>query len=107
MKRIIILTTLALTSTLLLAQKYQVVIETLGYDCGFRGLYAVNNKICWVTGSKGTVGKTTDGGLSWKFQKVLDSTKSEIRDIQAWDEDNAIILSVKDPAEILKTTDGG
>ncbi len=88
------------------SQKYQVVIDTLGYDAGFRGLCAVNNKVAWVTGSNGTVGKTTDGGETWTFQKVLD-TKSELRDVEAWDENNAIVLSVKDPAQILKTTDGG
>ncbi len=98
---------LTLSSSLLFAQKYQVITDTLGYDCGFRGLCAVNNKLVWACGSKGTVGKSTDGGETWKFQKILDSTKSEIRDIEAWDENNAIVLSVKDPAQILKTTDGG
>jgi photosystem II stability/assembly factor-like uncharacterized protein len=105
--RTLLTAVLALISTLLVAQKYQVVVDTLGYESGFRGMYAVNNKVCWVTGSNGTVGRTTDGGITWKFQKVLDSTRSEIRDVQAWDENNAIILSVKDPAQILKTSDGG
>lgn len=106
MRRILILI-VGLTWGLLSAQKYQVVIDSTGYHSGFRGLCAVSNKIAWVCGSLGTVGKTTDGGLTWTMQKVLDSTKSEIRDIEAWDEDNAIILSVKDPAQILKTSDGG
>lgn len=98
---------LTLTQSIISAQQYQVVIDTAGYNSGFRGLCAVNNKVCWVTGSNGTVGLTTDGGLTWNFQKVLDETKSEIRDVQAWDENTALVLSVKDPAQILKTTDGG
>lgn len=98
---------LALNGGIMFAQKFQVVIDTTGMDVGFRGLCAVNNKVAWVTGSKGTVGKTTDGGSTWNFMKVLDPTKSEIRDIEAWDENTAVILSVKDPAQILKTTDGG
>lgn len=79
----------------------------MGYNANFRGLCAVSNKVAWVCGSKGTVGKTTNGGETWKFQKILDSTKAEIRDIEAWDDKTAIVLSVKDPAQILKTTDGG
>jgi len=105
MRRLLILC-IALTG-FLYAQKYQVIIDTSGYNSNFRGLFAVSNKVAWATGSNGTVGKTTDGGITWSFQKVLDSTKSEIRDVEAWDENNAIILSVKDPAQILKTNDGG
>lgn len=82
-------------------------IDTLGYDCNFRGLCAVSNKVAWVSGSKGTVGKTTDGGATWQFLKIPDGSKSEIRDIQGWDDKNAIVLSVTGPAQILKTTDGG
>ena len=93
--------------TFLMGQKYSIEVDTIGYDCNFRGLCAVSNKVVWVTGSKGTVGKTTDGGETWQFQKVLDASKSEIRDVQAWDDKTALILSVTSPAEILKTTDGG
>ncbi len=96
-----------LVCSVLNAQKYEVRIDTLGYEANFRGLCAVSNKVVWVCGSGGTVGRTTDGGESWTFQKVLDGSKAEIRDVEAWDENNAIILSVKDPAQILKTTDGG
>lgn len=98
---------LSLSCTLLMSQKYVVVVDTLGYDCNFRGLCAVNNKVAWVCGGKGTVGKTTDGGETWQFQKILDASKSEIRDVQAWDDKAAIVLSVTGPAQILKTTDGG
>lgn len=105
--RTIILLMIAIQGTLVMGQKYRVQVDTLGYNSGFRGLCAVSNKIAWVCGSRGTVGKTVDGGITWKFQKVLDSTKSEIRDVEAWDENNAIVLSVKDPAQILKTSDGG
>lgn len=108
MKRLqTLLLVITLSGSLLNGQKYQIIIDTLGYDASFRSLCAVNNKVVWVSGNKGTVGKSTDGGKTWTFQKVLDATKSEIRDIEAWDENNAIILSVTDPAQILKTTDGG
>ena len=33
----------------------------------FRGLSVVNDDVLWVSGSKGTVGKSIDGGKTWKF----------------------------------------
>ena len=35
-----------------------------------RGLSVVNNKIIWVSGSKGTVGKSIDGGTTWQWMNV-------------------------------------
>lgn len=95
-----------LLCTILYAQTYSVKIDTT-FKSSFRACYAVSDKVVWVAGSLGTVGKTTDGGSTWTFQRILDTTRSELRDIYAWDENSAIVLSVKDPAEILKTTDAG
>jgi len=53
------------------------------------------------------VGRTTDGGSAWNFITVPGDDRAELRDIEAWDENTAIVLSVKSPARILKTSDGG
>ena len=34
-------------------------------DADFRGLCAVSPNVAWVSGTKGTFGRTTDGGKTW------------------------------------------
>lgn len=86
---------------------YEVRLDTSNCASVFRGASVVSDKVAWVCGSKATVGLTTDGGSSWSFFSVLDDDKAEIRDIEAWDDQNAVVISVRNPAQILRTTDGG
>lgn len=73
----------------------------------FRGLQVANDQSIWVSGSKGVVGISTNGGLSWKWQQVPGYEKRDFRDIAAFDSANAIIMAVAEPAVILKTSNGG
>lgn len=34
-------------------------------DASFRSVYSVTNKIVWIGGSKGTILRTIDGGITW------------------------------------------
>jgi hypothetical protein len=72
-----------------------------------RGLSVVNDKVIWVSGSAGTVGKSIDGGDTWTWVTVKGFEKTEFRDIEAFDEKTAVIMGIADPAYILKTTNGG
>jgi photosystem II stability/assembly factor-like uncharacterized protein len=72
-----------------------------------RGLSVVSDNIIWVSGSNGTVGKSTNGGKNWTWMKVQGFEKADFRDIEAFDASTAIIMAVAEPAYILKTTDGG
>ena len=72
-----------------------------------RGLSVVNDKVIWVSGNNGTVGKSVDGGQTWDWMKVSNYEKTDFRDIEAFDENTAVIMGVSDPAYILRTTDGG
>lgn len=78
-----------------------------GGKISLRGLSVVSDKVVWVSGSKGTVGKSIDGGKTWKWMKVKGYKKCDFRDIEAFDENTAIIMAVASPAYILKTTNGG
>lgn len=92
----------------LAAQKTpQVEILTSGTKTGFRGLSVVNDNIAWVSGSNGTVGKTTDGGKNWRWFTVKGFGKKDFRDIEAFDATTAVVIAVDTPAYILKTFDGG
>lgn len=84
-------------------------IQLLATDqkASFRGLSVVTNKIIWVSGSNGTIGKSVDGGNTWLWMTVKGFEKTDFRDIEAFDTKTAIIMGIAEPAYILKTTDGG
>lgn len=72
-----------------------------------RGLSVANDMVVWASGSNGTIGKSTDGGKTWKWSIVKGFEKRDFRDIEAFDAATAIIIAVDAPAYILKTSDGG
>ncbi len=78
-------------------------------DADFRGLCAVSSKVAWVSGTKGTYGRTTDAGKTWSVGTVPASGKLDFRDVKAFGETMAYLLSVGpgDESRIYKTADGG
>lgn len=82
-------------------------ILTTGAKWSLRGLSVVNDNIVWASGSNGTVGRSTDGGATWKWTTVKGFENRDFRDIEAFDAATAIIMAVDAPAFILKTVDGG
>jgi photosystem II stability/assembly factor-like uncharacterized protein len=76
-------------------------------NSSFRGLSVPSDNIVWVSGSNGTVGRSTDAGNTWKWMIVPGFEKRDFRDIEAFDSLTAIIMAVDNPGNILKTTDGG
>src|SRR6476660_1326733 len=91
------------------AQRSFPVVEMLtsGTKTSLRGLSVVNDNVVWVSGSNGTIGKTTNGGKTWKWIAVKGFEKNDFRDIEAFDATTAVIMSVAEPGYILKTNDGG
>lgn len=85
----------------------EVQILTSGNGRSLRGLSVVSNNVIWVSGDKGTVGRSLNAGKNWKWITVRGFEKMEFRDIEAFDGNMAIILSVGEPGYILKTVDGG
>src|ERR1044071_1188639 len=84
----------------LAAQTPVVEILTKDTKTSLRGLCVVNDNIIWVSGSNGTVGRSTNGGKNWKWMVVKGFEKSEFRDIEAFDGSTAIIMAVAEPAYI-------
>jgi photosystem II stability/assembly factor-like uncharacterized protein len=80
---------------------------TSGTKASLRGLSVVTDKIVWVSGSKGTVGKSLDGAKTWAWMTVPGYEKRDFRDVEGFDKNTAVIMAVDTPADILKTTDGG
>lgn len=103
MKNILILLLLSCIN----AGAQQIKILNTGTHTSIRGLSAVNDRIVWVSGSNGTVGKSLDSGNNWKWVQVKGFEKTDFRDIEAFDETQAVIMGVGEPAYILRTIDGG
>lgn len=91
------------------ASSYAQRIEILqqGKPTSIRGLSVVDDQTAWISGSKGYISITTDGGKTWNWQQVKRYEKADFRDIEAFSAKEAIIMSSGTPALILKTTDGG
>jgi photosystem II stability/assembly factor-like uncharacterized protein len=76
-------------------------------DASFRGLSVVDDDVAWVSGSKGWVGVTVNGGADWSFQQVKGFETADFRSLYAFDSKTAIIANAGSPAHILRTSDGG
>lgn len=87
----------------------QWVKQTIDTKASLRGLSVVSEKVVWASGTGGTVLRTVDGGTTWKVISVPGGEKLDFRDIEAFDENTAYILSIGngDSSQIYKTIDGG
>jgi photosystem II stability/assembly factor-like uncharacterized protein len=100
-----LLLTVVVFSTTSTAQKVELL--TSGTKTSLRGMSAVSDQVIWVSGSAGNVGRSTDGGKTWRWTVVKGFEKRDFRDIEAFDSSTAVIIAIAEPANILKTTDGG
>jgi photosystem II stability/assembly factor-like uncharacterized protein len=72
-----------------------------------RGLSAVDDRVVWASGTGGRVGRSTDGGDTWNWMQIPGMEKIDWRDIEAFDENTAIVMGVGSPGYILRTTNKG
>ena len=80
-----------------------------GSAARLRGLSAVSSTTAWASGSLGTVLRTRDRGATWQQVGPLGTQDLQFRDIEAFDADNAVILSIGSGSDsrIYVTADGG
>lgn len=83
--------------------------QAIKTDADFRGLSVVSPKVAWVSGTKGTFGRTTDAGKTWVVGTVPDAGTLDFRDVEAFGDATAYLMSAGpgDGSRIYKTTDGG
>jgi photosystem II stability/assembly factor-like uncharacterized protein len=72
-----------------------------------RGMSVVDDSVAWISGSRGTVARTLNGGRSWEKIQVKGHEKRDFRSIEAFDKNIAYIANAGDSAELLFTYDGG
>ncbi|MCL4549506.1 MAG: hypothetical protein M1495_13155 [Bacteroidetes bacterium] len=82
-------------------------IEKPKTNSSLRGISVVDSLTAWACGSKGTFVHTSDGGKTWTEGKVKGFEPLDFRDVEAFDKNTAIIMSVDAPAFFFKTYDGG
>ncbi|KAI0179781.1 oxidoreductase [Hypoxylon sp. FL1284] len=85
-----------------------------GSSARFRGLAPVSDTVAWVSGTNGTVLRTTDGGATWAsvgpaLSNSSDEATLDFRDIEAWSADRAALLSIGEGAAscVYVTENGG
>ncbi|MBH2005642.1 MAG: oxidoreductase [Sphingobacteriia bacterium] len=98
---------LCLYSGRIAAQQPSVQVLEKGRKTSIRGMCVVSDQLIWVSGSAGSVGKSADSGKTWNWITVPNHADRDFRDIEAFDENTALIMAVGEPAVILKTKDGG
>jgi photosystem II stability/assembly factor-like uncharacterized protein len=84
-------------------------MQTISTKSDFRGLYVVSPNVAWVSGTKGTYARITDGGKNWSVGTVPGAEKLDFRDVEAFGETTAYLLSAGpgDASRVYKTVDGG
>lgn len=73
----------------------------------FRGLCLSSKRVVWLSGTKGSVFRSTNAGKSWKAISVSAFPRHDFRDIHAWNRRKAIAMSSGDSAVIVRTQNGG
>jgi photosystem II stability/assembly factor-like uncharacterized protein len=83
--------------------------QTINTKADFRGLCVVSPLVVWVSGTAGTYARTTDGGKTWSVGTVPGADKLDFRDVEAFGETTAYLLSAGpgDASRIYTTVDGG
>lgn len=85
-------------------------MQESGTTAGLRGIYSLDGKTAWASGTGGTVLRTTDGGEHWTkcASPGTDGETLDFRGVQAWDAKTAIIMASGpgDKSRLFKTKDG-
>lgn len=74
-----------------------------------QAISVVNPEVIWVSGHRGTYGKSLDGGETWQFGVVPGAERLEFRDVQAFSDEVALLMSAGkgEKSQLWRTNDGG
>src|SRR6266702_2175515 len=82
-KRVLLLLFLASASNLF-SQEYQWQNITVDIKSSFRALSVVDDKVVWISGSKGWIGRSRNSGKGWSFQQIKAFEELDFRSIYAF-----------------------
>ena len=75
------------------------------YGASIRGLYMVDDKVTWASGTDGLVMRTTNNS-DWEVYRDTTWNGLDFRDIHAFNKNEAIVMSSGDGCKMYKTKDG-
>ena len=89
-------------------KKIKIDFETidLHLDNSFRGISVVNESIVWISGTNGTLVRSSVSG-DWEVTQVEGAENLDFRDVVAFDENTALAMNAGFPGVIYKTQNGG
>jgi photosystem II stability/assembly factor-like uncharacterized protein len=87
----------------------QWILQRSGTTERLRAVCAVNQRIVWASGNRGTYVVTTDGGEHWRAGIVPGADTLDFRDVYAVNDQAAYLLSIGpgESSRVYKTVDGG
>ena len=96
-----------LTCTLAMGQSWH--LKNSDTTATLRGVSVVNDKVIWISGSKGTIVRTTDGAVSVQTVSPKGAADVDFRDIEGISDTVAYAMSAGEGrlSRMYKTTDGG
>lgn len=72
-----------------------------------RGISVLSEEVAWLSGAKGSILMTMDGGNNWAKIPAPDRDSLDFRSVHAFSEMEAIIVSAGFPARVYKTLNAG
>ena len=72
-----------------------------------RGISVISEETAWLSGAKGTILRTIDGGENWTLITPPDDDSLGFRSIHAFNEREGIVASAGFPSRIYKTSNAG
>lgn len=94
------------------------VIEELGWQLkiewltmplqshSFRGLHVLDENIVWISGTDG-IFLTTNDGETWVVDSIPIVSGMDLRDVEAFNDSTAIVMTAGSPGLLLRTTNKG
>src|SRR5690606_35242499 len=76
------------------AAQARLVPQASDVDVRLRGISAVDADVAWASGREGTVLRTVDGGAHWQAMRVPGAEALDFRDVEGFDADTAVVLSI-------------
>jgi photosystem II stability/assembly factor-like uncharacterized protein len=86
-----------------LSQKWE--LASVATTASFRGLSVVDDRVVWASGTRGTVIRSSDGGVSWRVDSIPGAAAFDLRAIHARSDLVAHVAATA--GRIWRTTDGG
>ena len=106
MKKFLALT-LCFLSLLTIAQEVKIIpVDFNSKKTSMRGLHAVDSNVVWASGMKGVVMRRIDS-TRWKIHEDENWVHLDFRDIHAFSDKEAIIMSSGNGCDMYRTVDGG